>query len=183
MSIAARERRSSQAPPVRLSPHLANGPGPAPRLGKGPGTPRIPKQGKLRADRRGPDPHRRPGPPAPVRTPTQCRGPEPPRVPEAWDRAQAFRRKTRPPTAFNAMDKACSAAAVHKTAFCQAPLRAAYYQEAQWSRLSRARAEPGCCIKWIRQHGTFPSCRLRRKLHHPLKLCGGRCQLATTGPT
>jgi len=73
------------------------------------------------------------------------------------------------------MDKACSAAVVHKTAFCQAPLRAAYYQGAQCSRLSRACAGPACSIKWIRQHGTFPSCRLRRKLHHPLKQCDGRC--------
>ena len=88
---------------------------------------------------------------------------------------EPFRRKTRPPTAFNAMDKACSAAVVHKTAFCQAPLRAAYYQGAQCSRLSRARAEPACSIKRIRQHGTFPSCRLRRKLHRPLKQCDGRC--------
>ena len=63
------------------------------------------------------------------------------------------------------MDKACSAAVVHKTAFCQAPLRAAYYQGAQCSRLSRARAEPVCRVKWIRRHGTFPSCHLRRSLH------------------
>ena len=63
-----------------------------------------------------------------------------------WDRARVFRRKTRPPTAFNTMDKACSAAAVHETAFCQAPLCAAYYQGAQCSRLSRARAGPPAAL-------------------------------------
>jgi len=40
-----------------------------------------------------------------------------PRGPKARARAQAFRWKTRPPTAFNAVDKACSAAAVRETAF------------------------------------------------------------------
>src|SRR6185436_1952241 len=33
------------------------------------------------------------------------------------------------------------------------------------SRLRRTRAEPVCRINWIRRPGTFPSCRLRRKLH------------------
>src|SRR6185312_7906732 len=33
------------------------------------------------------------------------------------DHARVFRRETRPPTAFNAVDKACSAAAVRETAF------------------------------------------------------------------
>ena len=83
-----------------------------------PETPRVSKEGKLRADRRGLGPSigvrdllRPPGLLSP------CRGPEPPRVPEARDRARVFRRKTRPPTAFNVMDKACSAATVHETAF------------------------------------------------------------------
>ena len=35
----------------------------------------------------------------------------------------------------------------------------------QCSRLRRAHVEPVCRINWIRRHGTFPSCRLRRKLH------------------
>ena len=33
------------------------------------------------------------------------------------------------------------------------------------SRLRHIRAEPVCCINWIRWHSTFPSCHLRRKLH------------------
>ena len=49
--------------------------------------------------------------------PSPCRGPEPPRVPKAWDRAWVFRKETRPPTIFNVVDKACSAAAVREIAF------------------------------------------------------------------
>ena len=49
--------------------------------------------------------------------PSPCRGPEPPRDPKARDRAWVFRRETRPPTAFNVVDKACSATAVRKTTF------------------------------------------------------------------
>ena len=45
---------------------------------------------------------------------------------------------------------------------CKASLWTAYYQGTQ---CSRTRTEPVCRINWIRWHDTFPSCRLRRKLH------------------
>ena len=88
-----------------------------PRLGMGPETPRVSKKGssELTTEARTPigvrDLLRPSGLPSP------CRGPEPPRVPKARDRARVFRRETRPPTAFNVVDKACSAAAVRETAF------------------------------------------------------------------
>ena len=41
------------------------------------------------------------------------------------------------------------------------------------SRLRRTRAEPVYRINWIRQHGTFPSCRLRRKLRGPFSYVAG----------
>jgi hypothetical protein len=41
------------------------------------------------------------------------------------------------------------------------------------SRLRRTRAELVCCINWIRRHGTFPSCRLRRKLRGPFSYVAG----------
>ena len=111
------ERRSSQVPRARHFPHQANGPGPFPAWGwvrrrhvslrKG--------SSELTTEARTPigvrDLLRPSGLPSP------CRGPEPPRVPKARDRARVFRRETRPPTAFNVVDKACSAAAVRKTAF------------------------------------------------------------------
>ena len=50
------------------------------------------------------------------------------------------------------------------------PLCIAYYQDTQ---CSRTRAEPVCRINWIRRHGTFPSCHLRRKLHDPLSYVAG----------
>ena len=56
---------------------------------------------------------------------------------------------------------------------CQASLCIAYYQGAQCSRLCRTRVEPVCSIKWIRRHGTFPSCHLRRKLHDPFSYVAG----------
>ena len=49
--------------------------------------------------------------------PSPCRGPEPPRVPRARDRARVFRRGTRPPTAFNVDGEACSVAAARGTTF------------------------------------------------------------------
>ena len=88
------------------------------RLRMGPETPRVSKEGKLRADRRGLGPSigvrdllRPPGLLSP------CRGPEPPRVPEARAHARVFRRKTRPPTAFNADVEACSVATARGAAF------------------------------------------------------------------
>jgi len=68
--------RSSRAPRVRPLPHRANGPGPAPRSGTGPVTPRVPEEGKLRAYSRGLGPPTSPrpsGPPTRVE-PTYRRG-------------------------------------------------------------------------------------------------------------
>jgi len=45
---------------------------------------------------------------------------------------------------------------VHSAAACDAP-----------------DTEPVCRINWIRQHGAFPSCRLRRKLHGPFSYMAG----------
>jgi len=56
---------------------------------------------------------------------------------------------------------------------CQTSLCTAYYQGTQCSRLRRTRAEPVCCINWIRRHGTFPSYHLRRKLHDPFSYVAG----------
>ena len=106
-------------------------------------------------------------------------GPEPPRGPEARARARAFRWKTRAPTAFNAVGQGVLCRRGARDSLCQASLCTAYYQDAQCSRLCRTRAEPVCSIKWIRRHGTFPSCRLRRKLHRPLKLRGRRRQASS----
>jgi len=89
---------------------------------------------------------------------------------------EAFRRKTRAPTAFNAVGQGVLCRCGARDSLCQASLCTAYYQGAQCSRLCRTRAEPVCSIKWIRRHGTFPSCHLRRKLHRPLKLRGRRRQ-------
>ena len=106
-------RGGAAGPRGRLLPHWANGPGPVSALGTGPVTPRVPEEGKLRANSRG-----RGHPigvqdlPASVRTSyarrtniPPGRGPGAPRVPQAQARARArarvFRWKTRPPTAFN----------------------------------------------------------------------------------
>ena len=83
---------------------------PRTRSGTGPVTPRVPEEGKLRANSRGL------GPPIGVRDlPASIRtsharrtnilpgqGPGAPRVPQAQARVRVFRLKTRPPTAFNA---------------------------------------------------------------------------------
>ena len=47
---------SSRGPRVRLLPHRVKGPGPAPRSGTGPEMPRVPEEGNLRANSRGPGP-------------------------------------------------------------------------------------------------------------------------------
>ena len=146
----------------------------------GPETPRVSKEGKLHVDSRGL------GPPVGVRDllrpsgpPALRGGPEPPRGPEARARARAFRWKTRAPTAFNAVGQGVLCRRGARDSLCQASLCTAYYQGAQYSRLCRTRAEPVCSIKWIRRHDTFPSCRLRRKLHRPLKLRGRRRQASS----
>ena len=61
----------------------------------------------------------------------------------------------------------------HAGSLCQASLWTAYYEGTQCSRLRRTRAEPVCRINWIRRHDTFPSCRLRRKLHGPFSYVAG----------
>ena len=85
-------------------------PDPFPALGTGPVTPRVPEEGKLRANSRslGPPIGVR-DLPATVRTSharktniPPGRGPGAPRVPQAQARARVFRWETRPPTAFNA---------------------------------------------------------------------------------
>ena len=60
-----------------------------------------------------------------------------------------------------------------RCSLCQASLWTTYYQGTQCSRLCRTRAEPVCHINWIRRHGTFPSCRLRRKLYGPISYVAG----------
>ena len=121
------------------------------------------------------DPHKGPIPPTSVRTshaiePTyHPRGPEPPRAPQARTQARArvFHWKARPPTAFNAGGSEVLCRHGTRGSLCQASPCSAYYQGTQCSRLCRTRAEPLCRINWIRRHGTFPSCWLRRKLHGP----------------
>ena len=56
---------------------------------------------------------------------------------------------------------------------CQTSLCTVYYQGTQCSRLRHTRAEPVCCINWIRRHDTFPSCLLRRKLRGPFSYVAG----------
>ena len=56
---------------------------------------------------------------------------------------------------------------------CQVSLWTANYRGTQCRCLRRIRAEPVCRMNWIRWHGTFPSCRLRRKLHGPFSYVAG----------
>jgi len=95
------EEQSSQTPAVRSPPHRASGPGPALCSGEGPVTPRVPEEAAPGEDSRGPQtPHA-------IRTPRRAgnqhftqEGSGAATCPRA--RARVFRRKTRPPTAFNA---------------------------------------------------------------------------------
>ena len=48
--------------------------------------------------------------------------------------------------------------------------------------MRRIRAEPVCCIKWIRWHDTFSSYRLRRKLHGPFSYTAGNAVSYTLAP-
>ena len=129
-----------------------------------------------------PDPPRGPGPPYTVRTPQRggkqtlrLRGSGAATCPQAQARARprSFPGKTRPPTAFNAGDVSALCHSRARGDFCQAVLLIARYQGAQCSRMRRIRAEPVCRIKWIQRHGTFPSYRLRRKLHGPFSYAAG----------
>ena len=66
--------------------------------------------------------------------------------------------------------EACSAAAAREAAFVRphcAPRITKVHSAAACD------AEPVCRINWIRRHGTFPSCRLRRKLHGPFSYVAG----------
>ena len=95
------EEQSSRTPAVRSPPRRASGPGPALCSGEGPVTPHVPEKAALGADSWGsPDPHA-------IRTPRRTgnqhftqEGSGAATCP--WARARVFRRKTRPPTAFNA---------------------------------------------------------------------------------
>ena len=48
--------------------------------------------------------------------------------------------------------------------------------------MRRIHAEPVCRIKWIRRHDTFPSYRLRRKLHGPFSYAAGNAASYTLAP-
>ena len=48
--------------------------------------------------------------------------------------------------------------------------------------MRRIRAEPVCRINWIRRHVTFPSDRLRRKLHGPFSYAAGNAASYTLAP-
>ena len=141
----------------------------------GPEMPRVSKEGKLRADRRGPDPHRGPGPRAPVRTTLTMQGSGTATCPGGAGSCASLPQGDSPTHRIQCGGQGVLCRRGTRDSLCQASLSTAYYQGAQCSRLCRTRAEPACSIKWIRQRSTFPSCRLRRKLHHPLKQCGGRC--------
>ena len=53
MSVPCSRDTHSYCRKVRLLSHRANGPGPVPRSGTGPVTPRVPEEGKLQANSRG----------------------------------------------------------------------------------------------------------------------------------
>ena len=115
-------------PRNRLLPHRANGPGPAPRSRTGPETPRVLEEGKLSTNSRGlGPPHRGPGPPASIRTPTRIeptyrRGsPEMPRV-RRRGRGSVAGRLAYPPHSMRVV-KACSAAAARGAAFARSHCR------------------------------------------------------------
>ena len=124
------------------------------------------EEGKLRTDSRGP------GPPigvrdlpAPVRTSRARRASIPPggvrrlRVSHRCGRGRGSStgRLAHPPHSMREVE-ACSATTARGTTFV---------------RPHCGRAELVCHINWIRRHGTFPSCRLRRKLHGPFSYVAG----------
>ena len=128
--------------------------------------PRVPKEGKLRADSRGLGPPGGPGPPASIRTSHTAWGSGVATCPGGTGAGSSaslpledspshriqcwWLRRALPPR--------------HAGQPLSAPLCIAYYQDTQ---CSRTRAEPVCRINWIRRHDTFPSCHLRRKLYDP----------------
>ena len=123
--------RSWRAPRVRLLPHQANSSGPALSSGTGPVTPRVPEEGKLRANNRGRGPpHRGPGPPASIRTSRARRTSVPPGGVRSL---HVFRRRGRGrgssarrlayPTHSMRVVEACSAAAARGAAFARSHCR------------------------------------------------------------
>ena len=154
-------------------PHRANGPGPAPRSGTSPVMPRVPEEGKLRANsrERGP-PHRGLGPPASIRTSHARRTNIPPggvrrrHVSRRRGRGSSTGRLAHPPHSMWVIE-ACSAAAARGADFVSPHCR---------PRITKVHSEAACAvclINWIRRHDAFPSSRLRRKLHGPISYVAG----------
>ena len=137
------------------SPTLpANGPGPAPRLGEGPVTPRAPGEVALSRDSWGPGPPAEPqtsrGVPGPRRVPDTHilsdtppgAGPEPPRVRRcghALAGPPGFHWKTHLLAAFNAVSEYALCHSRARCGICQVALLVACYQGAQCSHWRRPR--------------------------------------------
>jgi len=147
--------RSSRAPRVRLLPHRANGPGPAPRSRTGPVTPRVPEEGKPRANSRDlgppmgvPDLPRPSGPPTRVE-PTYRRGVRSRHVSHRQGRG-------RKPSAGSSVThphsmrvvEACSTTAARGAAFVRPHCRP-HITEVHSAAACAASAEPVCRINWI----------------------------------
>ena len=71
------------------------------------------------------------------------------------------------------MVEACSVAAARGTAFVRSHCAPRITKVHSAAACDAPDAEPVCRINWIRRHGTFPSCRLRRKLHGPFSYVAG----------
>ena len=69
--------------------------------------------------------------------------------------------------------EACSAAAAREAAFDRPHCAPRITKVHSAAACDAPDAEPVCRINWIRQHGTFPSCHLRRKLHDPFSYVAG----------
>ena len=132
------EEQSSRTPAVRSPPRRASGPGPALRSGEGPVTPRVLEKATPGADSRG-------SPDLPCHPDPRLAGnqhftqEESGAVTCPRARARVFRRKTRPPTAFNAGGWGVLCRRRARGSLCQTPLLVAYYQGAQCSRRRRVR--------------------------------------------
>ena len=134
---------------VRLLPHQANGPRPAPSSGTGPVTPRVPEKGALSQKQpAAPDLPRGPGPPYTIRTPQQggnrhpaWGGPEPPRVSKRRYvrvcQASSGRLAYLPHSMRETLRALCHSRA--QGDFRQAVLLVAHYQGAQCSRWRHSR--------------------------------------------
>ena len=155
----------------------------------GPETSCVPKEGKLRADSRGrgpPAPHRGLGPPASIRTshavePAYHRGGVQSRHVSrrrGRGRGSSAGRLAHPPHSMRVV-VACSAAAARQAAFVRPHCRP---HITEVHSAAACAAEPVCRIKWIRRHNTFPSYRLRRKLHGPFSYAAGNATCYTLAP-